>query len=111
MWTPETFAADLLRLLRQQDPAAAVLAVRAHGKTATIGLLDNEVWVPLLRLAQPSAACNVMSLQVRHKRAWAPTLDRGTSEALAQVLLGSLRFTWAIEAEALAWSGTSGPGH
>ena len=111
MWNPESFAESLLRVLVSKEPAAANLQIRARGKTATFGVVDAGVWVPLLRLSNPSAACNVMNLDVRQGRGWAPTFERGISDALADKLLGPLRFTWAIEAENLGWSETSGHGH
>jgi hypothetical protein len=105
------FAESLLRCLRAKDPAAAALASKHRGKTATIGLVDADGWIPLLRLGNPSGACNVMSLDVRHHERWAPTFKRGTSAVLAEELLGPLRFTWAIWAEADEWKETSDPGH
>lgn len=111
MWNPESFADAMLRAITAQDPVAAVLLVRARGKTATIGLLDAGEWIPLLRLSNPSASCNVMNLDVRQGQGWAPTFERGTPEALAERLLGPLRFTWAAEVQAVGWSETSGHEH
>jgi hypothetical protein len=111
MWNPESFANALLRTLVSKDPAAAALQVRARGKTAILGIVDADVWVPLLRLSNPSASCNVMNLDVRHHQNWAPTFERGIADALAEKLLGPLRFTWAVEAEAAGWSSTSGRRH
>jgi hypothetical protein len=105
-WSPELFAARLLSELRRNDPAAATLAARHQGKTATIGLTDKHGWLPLLRLSNPSGACNVMSLDVRQKDRWAPTFERGTPEMIAKKLLGPLRFTWAMWVEALDCSET-----
>jgi len=102
-WNPEHFAATLLRELRAKDTLASVLIAKHRGRTATIGVLDAEDWVPLLRLSNPSAACNVMSLDVRHHNRWAPTFERGTPTILAEQLLGPLRFTWALSAEAIGW--------
>jgi hypothetical protein len=106
-WDPESFAASLLAELRRHDPAAAVLVARHRGRTATIGVADEGGFVPLLRLGNPSGACNVMSLDVRHHERWAPTFERGTPAMLAATLLGPLRFTWAVWAEDVAWSDTS----
>ena len=110
-WNPECFAASLLKELRQRDPAAAALSAKHRGKTATLGVTDDLGWVPLLRLSNPSGACNVMSLDVRHRRGWAPTFERGTPAMLADKLLGPLRFTWAAWIEAPDWSDTSDLGH
>ena len=98
-WNPGSFAETLLAELRRNDPAAAPLAARHRGKTATIGLTDDGDWLPLLRLSNPSGSCNVMSLDVRHQNRWSPTFERGTPAMLAEKLLGPLRFTWAIWAE------------
>ena len=111
MWNPESFAQSLVHALTSKDPAARALQVRARGKTATLGVVENGIWVPLLRLSNPSAACNVMNLDVRNKQNWAPTFERGVPNALAEKLLGPLRFTWAMEAEAVGWSETSGRRH
>lgn len=108
MWAPDSFARDLLRVMVARDPATRALEARARGKTATIGVTDGGDWVPVLRLSNPSNACNVMSLDVRHGSRWAPTFERGTPDALAQKLLGPLRFTWAMQA---GWAETSGRGH
>lgn len=111
MWNPESFARSLVRILASSDPVAEALQVRSRGKTATLGVEDAGVWVPLLRLSSPSTSCNVMNLDVRQGRGWAPTFERGVPDALAGKLLGPLRFTWAIEAEAVGWSETSGRRH
>lgn len=101
----------MLAELRRADPVAAVLAARQRGRTATIGLTDEHGWVPLLRVGNASASCNVMSLDVRHHDAWAPTFERGTPTMLAEKLLGPLRFTWAAWAEPAAWIETSDHEH
>jgi hypothetical protein len=108
MWDPGSFACDLLRAMAARDSAASALEARARGKKATIGVVDGDDWVPVLRLSNPSAACNVMNLDVRHGTRWAPTFERGTSDALAEKLLGELRFTWAMQA---GWAETSEHGH
>jgi len=111
MWNPEVFADSVLDELRREDPAANALAARHRGKTATIGVTEDGEWVPLLRLSNPSGACNVMSLDVRHHDRWAPTFERGTPTMLAEKLLGPLRFTWALWAETVGWSETSDRRH
>jgi len=111
MWNPEVFADSVLEELRREDPAAKALAARHRGKAATIGVTDDGEWVPLLRLSNPSGACNVMSLDVRHHDRWAPTFERGTPAMLAEQLLGPLRFTWALWAETVGWSETSDRRH
>ena len=108
MWAPDSFARDLLRVMAARDPAARALESRPSGKVATIGVTDGGDWVPVLRLSNPSAACNVMNLDVRHGTRWAPTFERGTPEALAEKLLGPLRFTWTMQA---GWAETSEHGH
>lgn len=106
-WNPEYFASALLRELRGSDPSASALAAKHRGKAATIGVVDAGDWIPLLRLSNPSGACNVMSLDVRHHGGWAPTFERGTPTMLAEKLLGPLRFTWAIWANEVGWQETS----
>jgi hypothetical protein len=77
-----------------------------------VGLYEGETWVPLLRLSRPSASFNVMNLDVRQGRGWAPTGERGTPAALAAILLNAWAFTWTIEVDAiLAWRETSEGGH
>ncbi len=110
-WDAMTFARAVLRELQRGDPAAAVLDVRARGKTATLGLLDAGEWVPLLRFSHPSASFNVMSLDVRDGTRWAPTHRRGVPAVVAAALLGELRFTWAMEASSAPWQDTSDPKH
>jgi hypothetical protein len=106
-----SFARELLGDLCRLDPVASALRETARGKTATIGIDDHGEWVPLLRLSNPSASYNVMSLDVRHKRGWAPTFERGTPAILVQKLAGPLRFTWAAEVEAACREETSGRVH
>lgn len=110
-WDPAMFAETLLHELRKGNPAAAVLTSKHRGKTATIGLVDDQAWMPLLRLSNPSGGCNVMNLDVRHHDRWAPTFERGTPTMLAEKLLGPLRFTWATWVEAPNWKETSDLGH
>ena len=69
---------------------------------ATIGIDDAGAWVPLLRLSNPSASFNVMSLDVRHHERWEPTFVRGAPSDLSAALRGDLRFTWEIEVNAVA---------
>ena len=76
------------------QPKASRLGIRARGKTATLGITDDLGWEPLLRLSDPSAACNVMSLDVRHHGRWTPSFHRGTPAQLAEVLTGALHFLW-----------------
>ena len=110
-WDASTFANAVVRELQKADPAAAPLDFRARGKTVTVGLLDGDEWVPLLRFSRPAPSFNVMSLDVRQGRSWAATDVRGVPATIAAELLGALRFTWAIEAEATAWQDTSDPKH
>lgn len=103
-----TFAQQLLRALHGRDPRAAHLRVKARGKAATIGIDEGETWVPLLRLSNPSAAVNVMNLDVRQGSGWAPTFERGGPDQLVEHLAGPLAFTWVIEVDAvLAWRESS----
>lgn len=107
-----SFGDEVVHLLRVESDLAAFLLVRARGKTATIGVMDADEWVPLLRMVNGSGAFNVMDLQVRHKRSWARTGHRGIPAALVTELLGPLRFTWEMEAEAARdWQRTSDPEH
>lgn len=100
----DSFGQQLLRILRDHDPRAAHLRVKARGKTATIGIDEGETWVPLLRLSNPSASFNVMNLDVRQGQGWAPTFERGVPAQLAEHLIGPLAFTWVVEVDAvLAW--------
>ena len=110
-WNASTFANALVRELQKADPVAASLEFRARGKTATVGLLDADEWVPLLRFSRPSASFNLMSLDVREGSRWTATDIRGVPTVIAAELLGGLRFTWAIEAEATAWQDTSDREH
>lgn len=108
----QRFANLLLQALQRGDARAVHLEARTRGKTVTLGLDENGTWVPLLRLTGGSAACNVMSLDVRHGKGWAPTGERGTPEMLAEPLLGPLSFTWMIEVDAVVdWRQTSDQGH
>lgn len=108
----EGFARLVTEALRSADPLAKHLQVRARGKAATIGFEENEEWVPLLRLAEPSPSFNVMSLEVRHHGRWEPTQVRGIPDAITTELLGPLRFLWQTE---LRWlengQRTSDPAH
>lgn len=110
-WNALTFANAVVRELQKGDTVAVVLDIRARGKTATVGLLDADEWVPLLRFSRPSASFNVMSLDVRQGHTWAATDVRGVPATIAAELLGPLRFTWALEAEATAWQDTSDREH
>ena len=92
----ERFANTLLRELRTQHPEAQALTARVRGRNAVIGFTEDDEWIPLLRLSNPSAAANVMNLDVRRKRGWAPTFFRGVPSALVEQLTGPLAFTWQI---------------
>jgi hypothetical protein len=92
----DLFANSLLRSLRAHHPEAQALTARVRGKTAVIGFTEDGEWLPLLRLSNPSAAANVMNLDVRHGRGWAPTFIRGIPAALVEQLAGPLAFTWQI---------------
>ncbi len=90
------FASRLLGELRQRDPRARALQTRPGRKsTVEIGI-DDEGFVPLLRLSGGSAKFNVMSLLVRHRNTWAPTFQRGTPAALAEQLAGPLHYLWTL---------------
>lgn len=107
-----SFAQHLLRALLAREPRAAHLRARARGKKAIVGIDEGENWVELFRLSNPSAAVNVMNLDVPQGRQWAPTFERGVPERLADVLTGELAFIWLPEVDAvLAWRETSGSGH
>ena len=93
------------------QPKAGLLGIRARGKAALLGITDDLGWEPLLRLSHPSAACNVMSLDVRHHNRWTPTFHRGTPLQLAQILTGELHFLWWAWVNDLDRSETSDHGH
>ena len=93
------------------DPRARRLDVRARGKTAVLALEDGDERIPLLRLSSPSASYNVMSLDVRQRSRWAPTFERGTPQALAEILTEKLQFTWATWVHDVEWSETPDHGH
>ena len=109
--TPADFADALLREMVVVHPQAKHLGVRARGKTAMVGITDEAGWEPLLRLSNPSAACNVMSLDVRHHGRWSPTFHRGTPAQLAEVLTGDLHFLWWTWVSDVIPSETSGHEH
>lgn len=96
------FANRVLRGLRERDPRAEALDARVRGKRAVFGYVDDGEWVPLLRLSNPSAAANVMNLDVRHKTRWAPTFVRGVPDVIVDHLAGPLSFTWQLHLS--AWS-------
>lgn len=96
-YTPDYFARLVLGELRATDPRASMLGHKPTKKAAVLGLLEREEWVPILRLSNPSASCNVMSLDVRHQGRWAPTHVRGVPKDIAGALLGPLRFLWQME--------------
>ena len=96
----ENFAVSLLGQLRQRDPRAATLRVRAaRGQAAVIGIEDDGEFVPLLKLTGASARFNVMSLLVYHHGRWMPTFKRGTPAELAQPLAAELHYLWTIPLE------------
>ena len=92
----ERFANTLLRELRTQHPEAQALTARVRGRNAVIGFTEDDEWIPLLRLSNPSAAANPMNLDVQHKRGWARTPFRGIPADLVEQLAGPLGFTWQI---------------
>jgi hypothetical protein len=92
----QSFANHVLRGLRERDARAEGLDVRVRGKAAVLGYLEDGEWVPLLRLSNPSAAVNVMNLDVRHHGRWAPTFIRGVPAAIIDELVGPLGFTWQL---------------
>lgn len=98
--TAETFAQSVLYAVAEADERASFLSVRARGKTAVIGYLDDDEWVPVFRIAGGSGAYNVANLQVRHRTKWEPTLVRGVPNVIAEQLIGPLRFLWEQHAHA-----------
>lgn len=110
---PGSFAHELLSRLHEASlPASELLDVRVRGGTATFGFVEEGQWVALLRLSNGSGAFNVMDLSVRQKRGWASTGVRGVPNALAEALLGPLRFTWEVDViEALSAKRTSDHEH
>lgn len=96
----QRFAELVLYDLRESAPHAEALGIRARGKTAVIGVHDAGEWVPLLRVSNPSASFNVMSLDARHHATWSPTGTRGVPAVIAEALNGPFRFLWEMEVNA-----------
>ena len=94
-----SFAAALLAALRERDPLTRALDYRARGKVAVIGCHDAGEFFPLLKLDAASAAFNVMSLYVYHRRTWNPTFLRGTPAELVEPLTTTYRYLWAMAAQ------------
>ena len=99
----QNFAGEVLARLRQKDARAAALVQRGgpRSKGVPIGIVDQGEFVPLLKLDAASAACNVLSLFVRHHELWMPTLQRGTPAMLADLLAGPFSYLWTIAVTAL----------
>lgn len=95
------FAHHMLAHLRQLDARAVPLQAKAQGSNAIVGLHDEGVWVPLLRLAAATPKYNKMMLYAPHGRYWAPTLKKGTPQMLAEVLAREFSFLWTIPVNAL----------
>ena len=93
----QSFAELVLLALTETDPGAKPLKIRSKGKTAVVGIEDAGEWVALLRLSNPSASFNVMSLDARHHTRWSPTHVRGVPQTIAAALSGPLRFLWEME--------------
>jgi hypothetical protein len=89
-----SFAQAVIHAVVSADERASFLSARPRGKTAVIGYLDVDEWVPIFRITGGSGAYNVASLQVRHGTTWQPTLVRGVPAAVAEQLVGPLRFLW-----------------
>jgi hypothetical protein len=88
-----------LRAHTAGDPRPTHLQTRVLGKAANIGITDDGVWVPLLRLSALPAAANVMPQDARQRNCWATTFDLGTPATSAEKLLGTLAFAWVIEVD------------
>lgn len=95
------FAQQLVSKLRARCPEAAPLRAQQARGAADVGIDDGGEFEPLLRLKNPSSAFNVMSLWVRHGRAWQPTFVRGTPAEIADKLAGPYAFLWRIHVLAL----------
>jgi len=90
----QSFARSLLVELCQRDERARVLTLHKTSRKAEIGIDDEGTWVPVLRVDEPSARYNVMSLWVPQGRSWVPTFQRGTPAMLADLLSSSLQHLW-----------------
>ena len=97
--------------MAEARPEASRMLIRARGKTAVLGIEDEHGWIPLLRLSNPSAASNVMSLDIRSRNRWQPSHYRGTPEQLAEPLIGDIHFTWWTWVQELDLSVTSDHRH
>jgi hypothetical protein len=89
---------SLVTKLKSLCPEASVLEARTAHQGAVIGLEDEGEWVPLLKLAGGSAACNVMWLLVADGPRWTPTGLKGTPAKLATHLSQQYAYLWAIAA-------------
>lgn len=105
----EHFASSLLAQLHQADPETEPIAFRIRGKTAVFGFLDNDEWLPLFRLSNPSPSANVMNLDVQQGRSWTFTSFRGIPAALVDELVGPLAYIWRLELRMTTASSRSDP--
>lgn len=105
------FAGWVLAEMRQLDERAARLTVaaRARSADAQIGVLEEGQFVPLLRLGAASAAYNVMSLFVYQNGRALPTLQRGTPQRLAELLVGPWQHLWLFDVIAQDFTIAQGP--
>lgn len=89
-----SFAQSVLKAVVAADERASFLDVRQRGKTAVIGFIEDDEWIPVFRISGGSGAYNVANLDVRHRTSWQPTFVRGVPSAIADQLIGPLRFLW-----------------
>lgn len=98
-----SFAQALVSELRKRCPDAAALYARKGREAADLGIEENGVFDPLLRVANPSKAVNVMSLWVRHHNRWEPTFVRGTPAEIAAQLAGPFDYLWRMHVAAMGF--------
>jgi hypothetical protein len=73
-----------------------MLRTRTRDNDTTFSVVVDGADVPLFRITQHHEG---LLLSVRQDRRWEPTPERGSTEHLAQMLTGPLRFLWFIDAE------------
>ena len=98
----EVFAQELVCALAKHDPRALLLKARkGPQRTAIIGLVDEDEWIPLLKLGAATPKFSKMMLMVRQGNRWTPTMQKGSPEQLAELLASPLRHLWQIPLEML----------
>jgi hypothetical protein len=101
------FAKHVLYELRKLCPDAGALQTRKGRLGADLGIEEHGEFEPLLRVASPSNAANVMSLMVRHHGRWEPTFVRGTPAIIAAQLAGPFAYLWRMHVAAIGFEPTN----